>query len=154
VNVGQEVSITLDALPNVRLQGKVISVAPGATVQSGVVTYLVQIGVVSTDPQVKTGMTANANIVVEQKTNVLYVPNRAIKVNRNLRTVQVMENGQLVEKQVRTGMSNDQFTEITEGLKEGEEVVIVTTATNRTLTGGASSFFGRMPPTGGGFMMR
>ncbi len=51
VNVGQEVNITLDALPNVRLQGKVISVAPGATVQSGVVTYLVQIGIVSADPQ-------------------------------------------------------------------------------------------------------
>jgi nickel-dependent lactate racemase len=82
------------------------------------------------------------------------VPNRAIKVSRNLRTVQVMENGQLVEKQIRTGMSNDQFTEVTEGLKEGEEVVIVTTATNRPLTGGASSFFGGMPPTGGGFMMR
>ncbi|MBI5955416.1 MAG: efflux RND transporter periplasmic adaptor subunit [Chloroflexi bacterium] len=154
VNLGQEVSITLDALPNVRLQGKVISVAPGATVQSGVVTYLVQIGIVSADAQVMTGMTANANIVVEQKTNVLYVPNRAIKVNRNLRTVQVMENGQLVEKQIRTGMSNDQFTEVTEGLKEGEEVVIVTTATNRPLTGGASRLFGGMPPSGGGFMMR
>ncbi len=98
-------------------------------------------------------MTANTNIVVEQKTNVLYAPNRAIKVNRNLRTVQVMENGQLVEKQIRTGMSNDQFTEVTEGLKEGEEVVIVTTATNQPLAGGRS-FFGGMPPTGGRFMMR
>jgi len=153
--VGQAVSVTLDALAGVNLKGQVSAVAPNATVQSGVVTYLVQINVVSSDPRLRAGLTANASIVVQQKDNVLLVPNRAIKVTRNQRTVQVMENGQLVEKQIRTGMSNDQFTEVTDGLTEGQEVAIITTATNQPISGGLGGMFGgggttiRVPSGGG-----
>jgi RND family efflux transporter MFP subunit len=153
--VGQAVSITLDALSGVNLKGQVSAIAPNATVQSGVVTYLVQIAVQSSDPRLKAGLTANASIVVQQKDNVLLVPNRAIKVTRNQRTVQVMENGQLVEKQIRTGMSNDQFTEVTDGLTEGQEVAIITTATNQPISGGLGGMFGgggttiRVPSGGG-----
>jgi HlyD family secretion protein len=150
VAVGQPVSITLDALSGVTLNGQVSAIAPNATVQSGVVTYLTQIAVRTSNPQLRAGLTANANIVVQQKTNVLIVPNRAIKVNRNQRTVQVMENGQLVEKQIRTGMSNDQFTEVTDGLTEGEQVAITTTATNQTVStrSGLGALFGGGVPGG------
>jgi RND family efflux transporter MFP subunit len=153
--VGQTVNVTLDALSGVTLRGQVSAIAPNATVQSGVVTYVVQITVPSSDPRLRAGLTANANIVVQQKENVLLVPNRAIKVTRNQRTVQLMENGQLVEKQIRTGMSNDQFTEVTEGLSEGQEVAIITTATNQPISGGLGGMFGgggttiRVPSGGG-----
>lgn len=147
--VGQAVNVTLDALSGVTLKGQVSAIAPNATVQSGVVTYLVQIAVQSSDPRLRAGLTANANIVVQQKENVLLVPNRAIKVTRNQRTVQVMDNGQLVEKQIRTGMSNDQFTEVTDGLSEGQEVAIITTATNQPISGGLGGMFG-----GGGTTIR
>jgi len=153
--VGQAVNVTLDALSGVTLKGQVSAIAPNATVQSGVVTYVVQIAVPSSDPRLRAGLTANANIVVQQKENVLLVPNRAIKVTRNQRTVQVMENGQLAEKQIRTGMSNDQFTEVTEGLSEGQEVAITTTATNQPISGGLGGMFGgsgttiRVPSGGG-----
>jgi len=156
LSVGQTVNITLDALSGVTLKGQVSAIAPNATVQSGVVTYLVQIAVQSSDPRLRAGLTANASIVVQQKEDVLLVPNRAIKVTRNQRTVQVMDNGQLVEKQIRTGMSNDQYTEVTDGLSEGQEVAIITTATNQPISGGLGGLFGGSSgttirvPSGGG----
>ena len=150
--VGQPVSITFDALSDVTLQGKVSAIAPNATMQSGVVTYLVQVTVIGNDPRLLAGLTATASIVVERRDNVLMVPNRAIRVARNVRSVQVAENGGgLVTKQITTGMSNEQFTEVTSGINEGDQVAIVTTATNQPLAGGTmfggggSMFGGGMP---------
>jgi RND family efflux transporter MFP subunit len=153
VAVGQVVSVTLDSLSGVSLPAKVTAIAPNSTVQSGVVTYLIQMTIGRVDPRLRSGLTATANVIVQQKDNVLMVPNRAIKVTRNVRTVTVEEDsGAVVQKQVAVGMSNDQFTEITEGLVEGEKLIISTTATNNplsgALSGGGSPFGGSMstPP--------
>jgi hypothetical protein len=78
------------------------------------------------------------------------VPNRAIKVTRNVRTVTVEEATGVVQKQVAVGMSNDQFTEITAGLTEGETLIISTTATNNPLAGGLSGGAGGPPAFMGG----
>jgi multidrug efflux pump subunit AcrA (membrane-fusion protein) len=147
VAVGQSVSVTLDSLSGVSLPAKVTAIAPNSTVQSGVVTYLIQMTIARLDPRLRSGLTATANIIVQQKEDVLMVPNRAIKVTRNVRTVSVEEaSGTVVQKQVAVGMSNDQFTEITAGLTEGEKVIIATTATNNPLSGalngGGSPFSG------------
>ncbi len=151
LKVGQTASITLDALSTLRLQGKVTAIAPNATMQSGVVTYLIQITINDSDARLLAGLTATANIVTEQKDNAILVPNRAIKVNRNVRSVQVVDGNGLVEKQITTGMSNDLFTEVTAGLTEGEQVAIATTATNQPLSGGGL-FSGGGGMTGGGAM--
>jgi len=134
--VGQPAVITFDSLPGLSLKGRVIAISPNATVQSGVVTYQVQIGIDDKDPRLRGGLTATANIIVEQKDNVLMVPNRAIRVNRNIRSVLVTTNEGLVEKQIQTGMANDQYTEVIAGLNEGDKVAIITTATNQPLSGG------------------
>ena len=152
VAVGQAVSVTLDSLSGVSLPAKVTAIAPNSTLQSGVVTYLIQMTIGRVDPRLRSGLTATANIVVQQKDDVLMVPNRAIKVTRNVRTVTVEDASGTVQKQVAVGMSNDQFTEITAGLIEGEKVIIATTATNNplsgALSGGGSPFGGSMttPP--------
>ncbi len=144
VQVGQDVSVTLDSLPDLRLRGKVTAIAPNATMQSGVVTYLVHVTLSQTNPRLRAGMTATANIVVEQRQSALYIPNRAVKTSRGIRTVQVIQGGQLVEKQVRTGLANDQYTEILEGLSDGEEVAIVTTPTSTSLSQGGMGLFSGM----------
>jgi len=136
VAVGQEAVVTLDALPDRKLRGRVQAIAPSSSVQAGVVTYQVQIAIENTDSQVRFGMTANAQIITDRHDNVLVVPNRAIRlVNRTRRIVQVVVNGAPQEKEVRTGLSSDQMTEILEGLTEGDQVVIPTTATNNPLRG-------------------
>lgn len=134
--VGQPAVITLDSLPGLSLKGRVMAIAPNATVQSGVVTYQVQIGIDDKDPRLRGGLTATANIIVDQKDNVLLVPNRAIRVNRNIRSVLVATGEGLVEKQIQTGMASDQYTEVVAGLNEGDRVAIIATATNQPLSGG------------------
>ena len=79
VKVGQDVQMTLDALPNATLQGKVSQIAPAGIQQAGVVNYPVTIQLTNPPQGVKTGMTANVNVIVVQQDNVLMVPNRAIK---------------------------------------------------------------------------
>lgn len=92
----------------------------------------------------KPGMTASATVVFAQKENVLAVPNRAIRIQGQSRVVDVLVDGRTEARTVKVGLSSDQVTEITEGLAEGEQVVIpgTTTATSSTvpgLTGGSPS---------------
>lgn len=129
IAVGQPVSITLDSLPDLHLPGRVTAIAPSANMQSGVVTYVVHVLPTQADARLRAGLTATASIIVEQRHNVLYVPNRAVKNVRGMRIVQVARpDGQIVEKEVRTGISDDSNTEIVSGLSDGDIAAIVATA--------------------------
>jgi HlyD family secretion protein len=138
VKLGQPAEITLDALPGKTLTGKVTQIAPAGTIQQGVVNYPVTVSLTNPDPAVKPGMTANVNIVVDERQNALTVPNRAVRTQGRQRFVTVMYEGQLIQTPVQIGLSNDSMTEITGGLKEGDEVVVnnTTTAQPRGMPGG------------------
>ncbi len=134
LKVGQPVVVTFDALPDKRLQGKVIAVAPAGTTTQGVVSYQVSVGV---DPQGLTlpaGMSAALGIETDRKDNVLLVPNRAIRTLGKNKTVEVMAGEKTETKTVQTGASNDQSTEIVSGLEEGETVVVPTTTIRSTMS--------------------
>lgn len=127
VEVGQTANVTFDALPGKTFQGKVVAIAPSASVQQGVATYLVSISLVNAEG-VKPGMTGNADIVYATHDNALLVPTRSVRVEGNRRVVSVLEGSKLVAKPVTVGVSDDQSTEILAGLKAGEQVVIPVTA--------------------------
>ena len=133
--VGQPVSVTFDALPDKRLQGKVIAVAPAGTTTQGVVSYLLSVGI---DPQgqtLPTGMSSTLSIETDRKDNVLLVPNRAVRIQGRAKVVEVIAGEKTEMKTVQTGASNDQSTEITSGLEAGEEVVIPSTTIRSTMSG-------------------
>lgn len=126
INVGQEVVISLEAYPGVTLSAQVTDVASNATMVQGVVNYVVT---VSLSPQhavlLKLGMTADANILIAHRENVLILSNRAIRAARNSRFVTIRRDDNTTpEIEVKTGMANDQETEIVSGLSEGQVVVI------------------------------
>ena len=141
VALGQKSSVTFDAIPGKTFSGKVIAIAPNATIQSGVATYVVSVSLDDPGP-VKPGMTGNATIVYGEKTNVLVVPNRAIHTQGRNRTVDVLVNGQKETRQVQVGVSNEQLSEITAGLAEGDQVIVSTTSAAQPRFAGA--------PFGGG----
>ena len=62
VQPGAEVSIKVDALPNVQLKGKVTSITPRSAIKRGDVTYTVQVAITEPDPKLKWGMTAFVDI--------------------------------------------------------------------------------------------
>jgi HlyD family secretion protein len=130
ISKGQTVNITFDSLPTLTLPGTVTAIAPSGVLQSGVNTYIVYVTPTRTDPRLLAGLTSTANVVIQQVSNVVYVPNRAIKIVGGQKTVAVEQpDGAIVTQQVQTGLSNETNTEITAGLTKGEMVGIATTTT-------------------------
>lgn len=82
--------------------------------------------------QLREGLTVTVSIVIVERKNVLLVPNKAIIVQGQDSFIQVMKNGDIEQRSVQTGLSDWQSTEITEGLSEGEQVVISRTTSTST----------------------
>lgn len=136
IQVGQEAEVILDALPERTIPGRVASIAPAARSEQGVVNYPVTVALTDNDPEIKSGMTGNVSIVVGQRENVLFVPNRAIRQSGGQRTVVILGGDQLIETPVQTGLSNDVVTEIVGELKEGDQVVLSLTTIQSGLSDG------------------
>jgi multidrug efflux pump subunit AcrA (membrane-fusion protein) len=90
------------------------------------VTYEVHITLDKTALPVRAGMTANADLQTAERTSVLLVPNRAISADRESGTYYVnrIKGGQIEQVEVSIGLRDSQYTEITAGLQEGDELSI------------------------------
>ena len=141
VQVGQEVTITADAVEGVTFSGAVDTVNINGTTVSGQTNYPVT--VVINDPQdLKPGMNVSADIIVERAGTVLCVPVDAVNRGSDKPTVQVAqegaldENGNVVDpskletREVTLGRNDNDNIEITSGLSEGEMVVWVNEVSN------------------------
>ncbi len=128
IAVGQEVDITLDALPDTIVTGEIAEIAPtAATSGAGVVTYLVTINIDPEGVTLRPGMTANASIVVEQIDDVLMIPNWAIRLNKETGgafVFKLKEDGTVEEITVETGLRNEQFSQVLSGLQVGDVIVV------------------------------
>ena len=125
IRVGQDASLVFDAILNKTYQGKVKEVSPVGTITQGVVDFIVTIELTDADQDVKPGMTAAVNIVVNMLSDVLLVPNRAVRLSGGKRIVYVLRNGQNVTVPVTLGASSETYSEVIEGeLKVGDEVIL------------------------------
>ncbi len=125
VEVGHDAEIVLDAFPDVKLPGKVTGMDPLGSTAQGVVSYGVDVEIVSVDLAVRPNMTAIVDIVVGRDEGALLVPNRAIRRDSSGRLyVEVLADGQARRRFVAIGLSNDLVTEILEGLEEGAQVIV------------------------------
>jgi len=124
VKPGQRAIIEVDALLALPLEGKVSFISLLPTEEAGVRVYDVKIMFdVPESIGLRTGMSADADIVIAERNNVLLVPDRAIKQDsKGNPIVSVMVNGQIEERTVVTGISDGYQTEIADGLEEGEMV--------------------------------
>ena len=125
VKLGQKVVITADSYPGKRFFGKIERIATKGVNISNVVTFEVKIEVQGTDKQLlKPEMTANVEIVVADKADVLIVPSEAVLRKKGVYIVRVkMNEGRLAERPVKVGISDGVMTEITESLNQGDTVV-------------------------------
>jgi RND family efflux transporter MFP subunit len=128
--VGKSATMTFDALPGRPFRGTVISVSPTGTLSQGVVTYPVSINIDSRDQVLPGGMTASATITIDEKNDVLVVPLRAVRRQGRDQVVELLSpDGKTVTRPVKTGVQNDQFVEITDGLQEGDQIMVQATTT-------------------------
>ncbi len=214
VKLGGEAWAQIDAMQGLSLPAKVTHVSPTATIQQGVVNYMVKVEVQSLesmmkerqqamheampeissgelperlkqsieeglitqeqaeemmkqrqqeqegqqgmptmlpeDFQLREGLTVTVSIIVDERNDVLLVPNGAIIRQGGQTYVQVVPpDGIIEERIITTGISNWQYTEVTDGLNEGEQV-IVPQGTTTTPTASQGGRPGMMLPGMGG----
>ena len=132
ISVGQQVQITADAVPDKTYVGTVTRVSMKGTANGGTTTYPVSIRIDDTDG-LRPGMNANAEIVVAEANNALVVPNAAVVRGSyvlvtkdspsaaNADTAMEAPEG-FVYVPVKTGVSDDDYTQIVSGIQEGDTI--------------------------------
>jgi HlyD family secretion protein len=172
----QKVDFTVDAFPNRTFHGIVVQVRNSPTNVQNVVSYDTVIGVNNADLKLKPGMTANVSIIVAERSNVLRVPNAALRFrppesttnappagatagggppagnapsgqhpkgeHRPTRPVYVLKNGKPEPVQVKIGITDGVYTEITDGLSESNNVVTFASFKQGSTSAQANNPFG------------
>ena len=86
------------------------------------------------DFHLKEGLTVTGSILIDERANVLLVPNKAIISRGGMSYVQVLSSSGVAEaRAIQTGISDWQYTQVTDGLSEGEQVVIPQGSTSTTI---------------------
>lgn len=132
LSIGQPAVITFEAWPDSELKGQISTIAPSSgSNDDSVVNYDVVIAFDSTDLPILVGMTADAQLITDEKEDVLLVPNAAVTADRqagtyNVNLVAGEEDGEFVteNREVVVGLKDNDFTEILSGLAEGDTVLI------------------------------
>ncbi|MBA4393038.1 MAG: efflux RND transporter periplasmic adaptor subunit, partial [Desulfobacca sp.] len=140
LKMGQPANFTVDSYPGEPFSAKVSQIRNAPTTVQNVVTYDVVLGVRNPELKLKPGMTANVSIVIEEKDQVLKIPNAALrfkppqkeskpqaeeKKKRKGLTVWILgPENKLKPVPVKTGITDGKFTELLSvPLKEGDLVV-------------------------------
>lgn len=147
VKLGQKATMTFDAVDGLTLTGTVTQIDLIGTVTQGVVNYGVQITFDENSDQVKSGMTVTADIDTDVVTDVIEVPNTAIKTSGSTSYVQTVDASVPVStnagetlsvtptnQAIVTGITDGSYTEITSGLSVGDEIITKTIAASTATT--------------------
>lgn len=132
VKLGQKAEVTFDALPADQIfEATVTEIDPASTVVQDVVNYRVKLKLVGQNENIKSGMSANIDIMTAVKENALMIPVRAIHLDGKQKYVDVLldaKNGVTERRNISTGLEGDEgMIEVANGnLKEGEAVVTFT----------------------------
>jgi membrane fusion protein (multidrug efflux system) len=130
VQPGQTLTVTLDALPGKSYEATVTKIAPASITPKDkqVDVFPVEATLTKADALIKPGMTADVRIHIEKKEHVLILPIEAVVKDKGkqmvTKVVPAEKGKKQVETEVKVGARNDREVEITDGLKEGDEVMI------------------------------
>ncbi len=123
IKVKQQAEIVLDAYPDQKIGAEVDKIAFDATTVNNVTTYVVDVLPKEIPQFMRSGMTANVTFKVTSKENVLLISSDALRTKEGKSTVLVRQNGEEIEKEVVTGLTNGKQIEIISGLTVGEIVL-------------------------------
>lgn len=137
VAVGQRATVALDALPGEGLVGEIDQIAPSAQTDTGIVSYGVTVSLLPTDALLRSGMTANVEIVTESRENVLLVPNRFVSIDRLTgRTfVDKLVGNEIQPVEIQVGLRDEAYSEVLAGLQDGDTIVLVQESSEEQLRG-------------------
>jgi HlyD family secretion protein len=128
VYVGQPARISVESFKDKKFFGKVTKISPLGVEKDNVTTFEVRVSIQNFTGELKANMSANAEIIQEQKKGILMMPEAAVIYDKDRKTF--AEVPDLNEKTgrrrvpVQLGISNGIKTELVAGLKEGQQVVL------------------------------
>jgi HlyD family secretion protein len=159
LEVGQAVNFNVDAYPMRTFHGKVSQIRNSPSTVQNVVTYDTVVAVDNSDQKLKPGMTANLYIVIAERPDALRIPNAALRFRPpddlsdsssaqptprpppkppGTKTIYVLDPGATKPRpvNVKLGISDGIYTEVIDGLHEGDAVVNSIVSTGQGQTGG------------------
>lgn len=163
IKLGQKATIRVDAMPDEKFEGKVSKISELGKIVNTVTTYDVTISL-QADRGIKIGMTASAEILADQRSDVMSVPREALIVQNGENYVRVLPGGEAALnitvdtskpgaelpafelRKVAIGMKSESYVEITEGLNEGDFVLTEKEAASNAM----AAMFSGGPRNGGG----
>ena len=121
--LGKSVNVKVDALKGQEFKGTITRLSPAASVPTR--TFTAEVSIPNPDGQIKVGMFANAEVVGQERKNVLAVPESALVMREDQKTVFVATEGnRVVQKVLKLGNAAGGWVEVLSGLKEGERIVV------------------------------
>lgn len=126
ISTGQEVEVKFEARPGKTYTGRVTEIEnlpvndPG-----GIVAYKVTARLSDPDDSIRSGMTAIVSFIIEQKKDVLIIPNQAVKRVEGAQVVdKVNPDGSIANWKIKTGFTDGRNVEVLEGLNPGDKIII------------------------------
>lgn len=122
INVGQKVHITNYNIKSDTLKGIVTQVSPAINEETRTFSGYIEID--NPTLKLRPGMFAKADVITVQKDSVLSIPKEIIATRRGNKTVYIVDRSSAEEKVIKTGISDDKYIEVEQGLNEGDKVVV------------------------------
>lgn len=153
---GQVAQVRVDALPDVAMEGRVVEIGSSGVRQADVVKFRVKVALDRPDPRVRPGMTAKVEITTATAEGVLAVAQQAVQSRwldrsdkevarregdasqREVSAVYLFRDGKAARSEVKTGIHDELWAEVREGLVEGDTVIMGPYRTLRALKDGDS----------------
>jgi len=128
VYLGQTARIKVESFKDKTFDGKVTKISPMGTEKDNVTTFEVRVSITNATGELKANMTANAEVILEEHKNVLYIPEGALIYDKDKKASVEVPDPKAPEGKrkvaVTVGISNGSKTELLSGLKKDQEVIL------------------------------
>jgi HlyD family secretion protein len=125
IRLGQEARVTLEALPGRTLRGRLYKISPAVSGERQEArTFNIRVALEEGKEFVKPGMSADVEVIVARRKDALFAPSQAILEREGKKRVFAIADGRARTTTVKVGESNWSSTEILEGVREGDRIVV------------------------------
>jgi RND family efflux transporter MFP subunit len=132
IDIGQEVRVSNYAFRDQTFIGEVTVLDP--TLDAATRTFRIEVTVDNPNLVLRPGMFVKADIVVEQRSDIIVIPKELVLSRQNRSVVFVEEEGRAQQRTIETGLADDVMVEVVEGLTEGERLITSNYETLRSRT--------------------
>jgi len=128
VYLGQRARIVVESFKDKKFEGKVTKISPLGVEKDNVTTFEVRVSIQNPTGELKANMSANAEIILEEKPNVLLIPEAAVIYDKDRNaSIEVPDSKSGTGRRkvaVKLGISNGIKTEVVSGLSEGQKLIL------------------------------